>query len=141
MSFQIHIGNDSWLDKRIQGQGAYRRTGAGHPAHAGTVDHGRHSSIRFMAARTFRTSRRSRLTASRSRPEKPPWFSRCLPRLATELSLPHKGSTVQTDGSVVEWERPALAYYPGDRFTASKTVSVRAPIRNTAAALYLFPKA
>ena len=46
-----------------------------------------------------------------------------------------KGSTVEPDGTVVEWERPSLAYYPAtlDGYTDGATE------KDTAAALYLFP--
>ena len=47
-----------------------------------------------------------------------------------------KGSTIQPDHSLVEWERPSLAYYPAnlDSYTDGATE------KDTAAALYLWPR-
>ena len=47
-----------------------------------------------------------------------------------------KGSTVQSDGTVVEWERPSIAYYP----SSLDSYGDGATEKDTEAALYLFPK-
>ena len=46
-----------------------------------------------------------------------------------------KGSTVQADGTVVEWERPALAYYP-----ASLDSLLVGEEENGSGTLYLFAR-
>ena len=49
-----------------------------------------------------------------------------------------KGSTVQPDGTVVEWVRPAIAYYPADIGSFGSGETERA-IGNDAA-VYLYPE-
>ena len=46
-----------------------------------------------------------------------------------------KGSTVQPAGTVIEWERPSLAYYPD----SLDSYGDGATEKDTSAALYLFP--
>ena len=49
-----------------------------------------------------------------------------------------KGSTVQANGSVVEWERPALAYYSPDRI---ESLGEGDGVTNFVdSAFYIFPK-